>query len=108
MQASKLGTFFLGVVITGSLFGMGLSSSVKAQVMSNQSTTVCRGDNNSGCTTTTTSTDGSDGNSTPTTAAADGTPTPRGTVTVSPRTANTNDVRATIQRRIQRHYNYVR
>jgi hypothetical protein len=27
---------------------------------------------------------------------------------VSPRTANTNDVRATIQRRIQRHYNYVR
>jgi hypothetical protein len=107
MQASKLGTLFLGVVITGSLLGMGLSSSAQAQSMSNQSTTVCRGDNNSGCTTTTTNTDGSGGNSTPTTAAVDGTPTPRGTVNVSPRTAN--DVRATIlQRRIQRHYNYVR
>jgi hypothetical protein len=107
MQASKLGTFFLGVVIIGSLADMGLSSSAQAQVQSNQSTTVCRGDNNSGCTTTTTNTDGSDGNSTPTMTAVDGIPTPRGTVNVNPRTAN--DVRATIiQRRIQRHYNSVR
>jgi hypothetical protein len=106
MQVSKLGTLFLSIVLTGSLAGMGLSSSAQAQVQSNQSTTVCRGDNNSGCTTTT-NTDGSGGNSTPTTAAVDGTPAPRGTVNVSPRTAN--DVRATIiQRRIQRHYNFVR